>query len=141
MTLFVDKLVPNDLGGLITDMKKAEYILAIHKISLEKILKEMGPNVKIPASMFGSGNYIMAFNFSRDLSNINFGIINSSIDLDENFDPFADALSPKAVAGFHKIQQEIKAKKDSEKTQYELSDNPSDFIIAYGNYIEFRNSE
>ena len=30
MTLFVDKLEKYDLGGFTTDLKKAEYILAVH---------------------------------------------------------------------------------------------------------------
>lgn len=141
MTIFVDKVIPNDLGGITNDLKKAEYILAVHKTSFEEILNKMSINVKIPSGMFGSGKYIIAFNFTRDLSKINFGIINSNIDLNKNFDAFADSFSPKSVAGFYKIQQQLRLKKDSEKTQIELSDNYSDFIKAYGEYIEHRKME
>ena len=138
MTLFVDKIIQNELGGIINDLKKAEYLLAVHKTSFKEMLDRIPETTKIPAGMFGSGKYIIAFSFSRDLSIINFGIINSKINLDENFDAFADALSPKSVAGFYKIQKELNNKPASEKNQIELSDNYSDFIKAYGNYIEHR---
>ena len=139
MTLFVDKLIPNDFGGITNDLKKAEYILAVHNSSFEKILNQIPETTKIPSGMFGSGKYIIAFNFTRDLSFVNFAIINYSIDLERNFDAFADSnFSPQSMAGFKKIQEQIKQKKLSELNKINLSNNDSDFVIAYGNYIEHK---
>ena len=138
MTLFVDKIIPNDLGGITKDLKKAEYILAVHNQSFEKLLSKIPQTTKIPAGMFGSGKYIICFNFSRDLSTVNFGIINHNIDLETNFDAFADSFSPKSVAGFYEIQKQLKSKKETELNSIELSENDSDFVIAYGNYIEHK---
>ena len=141
MTLFVDKVIPNDLGGITNDLKKAEYILAVHGMFFKQILDKTPSSTKIPSGMFGSGKYIIAFNIERDLSHVNFGIINHQIDLDKNFNAFADSFSPKSVAGFHKIKEQLKSKTESEKNKISLSNNDSDFVIAYGNYIEHRNNK
>lgn len=141
MILFIDKLIVNDLGGITNDLRKAEYILAVHGWTFDEMLKNSSPTAKIPSGMFGTGRFIVAFNIAWDLSNVNFGFINCNIDLVKNFDTFADCMSPKSVAGFHKLQEELKLKKQSESTKIELSDNDSDFEIAYRNYIEHRNRQ
>ncbi len=139
ITLFIDKLEKNDIGGFTTDLRKTEYILAVHKLSFEKILKDTPKTVEIPSGIFASGKYVVFFNMSWDLKNVKIGFINYKVDLDENFDVFADSMSPKAVAGFHKLKEQIKQKEQSELNKFELSDNDLDFEIAYGNYIEQRN--
>jgi hypothetical protein len=140
-TLFIDKLEKYDLGGFTTDLKKAEYILAIHGLTFEKILEDMPKNAPVPSGAFATGKYVLMFNIAWDLSSVNFGFINHNTDLDEYFDVFADTFSPKAVAGFHKLREKIKLKSQSELNKIELSDNDSDFVIAYGNYIEHRNRQ
>lgn len=141
MTLFVDKIIPNNLGGITNDLKKAEYILAVHNLSFEKILSETSITTEIPSGMFASGRFVVAFNISRDLSFVNFGFINFEIDLEKNFDAFADCLSPKAVAGFYSFQEKLKRKDQVDLNKIELSNDDSDFVIAYGNYIEHRDSK
>ncbi len=141
MTLFVDKIIPNNLGGITNDFKKAEYILAVHKMSFEKILIESSGHSNIPSGMFSTGRFIVCFNIARDLSNVNFGFINYKVDLQNNFDAFADCLSPKAVMGFHKFQEKLRLKEEYELNGIELSDNDSDFVIAYGKYIEHQKSK
>ena len=71
----------------------------------------------------------------------NNAFINYQTDLDGNFDAFADSFSPKAVSGFHQLKEKIKLKDQSELTRIELSDNDSDFVIAYQNYIDHRNRQ
>ena len=39
MTLFLDIIVDYDIGGFTTDLKKAEYILAMHELSFDMIIK------------------------------------------------------------------------------------------------------
>src|SRR5688572_26315801 len=141
MTLFVDKLEKYDLGGSTKDLKKAEYILAVHGLTFETILNKTPTTTKIPSGAFASGKYVVMFNIAWDLKNVNFGFINYQTDLDKYFDVFADTLSPKSVAGFHKLKEEIKQKDQSELNRIKLSDNDSDFVIAYGNYIEHRDSK
>jgi hypothetical protein len=141
MTLFIDKIEEFDLVGFTTDIKKAEYILAVHNLTFEKILSEHSKTTKIPSGMFATGRYVVAFNISWDLKNVNIGFMNYEMDLDKYFDVFADCLSPKEVAGFHKLRQEMKLKDKSELSKIELSDDDSDFVIAYGNYIEHRNHQ
>jgi hypothetical protein len=141
MTLFVDKLEKYDLGGFTTDLKKAEYILAVHGMTFEKILSETPKTTELPSGMFSTGKYVVSFNISRDLKNINIGFINYQTDLDKYFDVFADSMSPKAVAGFHKLREKIKLKDKSELNKIELSENDSDFEIAYRNYIEYHNHQ
>ena len=141
MTLFVDKLEKYDLGGFTTDLKKAEYILAVHGLTFEKILSGMPKTTKIPSGAFASGKYVVMFNIAWDLKSVNFGFINYQTDLDKYFDVFADTMSPKSVAGFHKLKEQIKLKDQSELNKIELSDNDSDFVIAYGNYIEHNNRQ
>ena len=141
MTLFVDKIEKYDLGGFTTDLKKAEYILATHGLSFEKILSETPKTTELPSGMFSSGKYVVAFNIGWNLEKVNIGFINYQTDLDKHFDVFADSMSPKSVAGFHKLREKIKVKDQSELNKIELSDNDSDFVIAYGNYIELRNRQ
>ena len=139
MTLFIDKFEKFDLGGFTTDIKKAEYILAVNNLSFKKILSKTPSTTKLPSGMFISGKYVVAFNISWDLKKVNIGLINYEIDLDKHFNVFADCLSPKAVAGFHTLKEKIKLKDKLELNKIELSDNHSDFEIAYGNYIEQNN--
>ena len=141
MILFVDKLIINDLGGVTNDLRKAEYILAVHGWTFDEMLKNSSPTAIIPTGMFGTGRFIVAFNIAWDLSTVNFGFINCNVDLEKNFDAFADFMSPKSVAGFHKLQEELKLNKQTDSTNIELSDNDSDFEIAYRNYIEHRNRQ
>lgn len=139
MTLFIDKIEEFDLGGFTTDLKKAEYILAVHNLTFEKILSETPKTTEIPSGMFASGKFIVSFNISWDLKKVNIGLMNYQMDLDKYFDVFADCMSPKAVAGFHTLREKIKLKNKSELSNIKLSDDDSDFVIAYGNYIENRN--
>lgn len=141
MILFVDKVEKNDLGGVTTDFKKAEYILAVHNLTFEKILIETPKTTKIPSGMFASGKYIVSFNISWNLKKVNIGLMNYQIDLDKYFDVFADCMSPKAVAGFHTLREKIRLKDKSELNKIELSEDNSDFVIVYGNYIEQRNRQ
>ena len=141
MTLFIDKLEEHDLGGFTTDLKKAEYILAVHGLTFEKILSETPKTTELPSGMFSTGKYVVAFNISWDLKTVNIGLINYQTDLDKYFDIFADTMSPKAVAGFHKLREKIELKDQKELNKIELSDNDSDLVIAYGNYIEHRNRQ
>ncbi|GGZ65298.1 hypothetical protein [Mesonia mobilis] len=138
MILFVDKLEKNDLGGSTTDLKKAEYILAVHGLTFKEILAKTPKNTKFPSGAFTSGKYVVMFNIDWDLKNVNFGFLNYKIDLDENFNLFADCFSPKSVAGFHTLKEQIKNKNHLELNKTKLSDNDSDFVIAYGNYIQNR---
>ena len=73
--------------------------------------------------------------------NVNIGFIHYQTDLDKHFDVFADSMSPKSVAGFHKFREKIKAKDQSELNTIERSDSESDFEIAYGNYLEHCNRQ
>lgn len=138
MTLFVDKVEKYDLGGFTTDLKKAEYILAVNGLTFEKVLSQTPKTVKIPSGAFMCGKFVVMFNLSWDLKSANFGLIHYQTDLDKYFDVFADCMSPKSVAGFHQLREKIILKGDSELSKIELSDNDSDFVLAYGNYIEHR---
>jgi hypothetical protein len=134
MKLFVDKIEKFDLGGSTTDLRKAEYILAAHNLTFEKILNTTPKTTKLPSGMFVHDRFVVAFNISWDLKNVNIGFINYLIDLDEYFDTFADSMSPKAVAGFHKLREKIKEKDSSELHKTELSDDELEFEIAYQIY-------
>jgi len=81
---------------------------------------------------------VVMFNFSWDLNHVNFGFINYQIDLDKYFNVFADCMSPKLVAEFHQFKERINQKGQSELNETQLSDNDSDFVLAYGEYIENR---
>ena len=137
MTLFVDKLEKYDLGGSTSDLRKAEYILVKHGLNFKKILSETPNSIELPSGMFIAGKYVVAFTISRDLKNVNIGFINYQTDLDKYFDVFADSMSPKTVAGFHKLREKIKLKDQNKLNSVLLSDNNSDFEIAYQNYNEF----
>ncbi len=135
MVLFVDKLDENQLMGIINDKRKAEYLLSLYNMSFEKILSEISINAKLPSGMFHAGKYVVSFNFERDLSKVNFGIISYEIDLDSNFDTFADCFPPKAVAGFHQMREIIKKKNLVDLNKVELSMNDFDFEVYYQNYL------
>jgi hypothetical protein len=137
MILFVDKLIPNDLGGITTDIKKAEYNLAKFNLSFEKILKGTLETTEFPAGMIICGKYILSFNMKRDLSFVNFGFINSEIEFDRNFNAFADLLPPKLVGQYHKFLEKIKLKSEEELNSVSLSDDEEQFERIYESYIEY----
>lgn len=124
-----------DLGGFTTDKRKAEYILAMHNFTFQKIINESEPDTEIPTGVFGSGKYVIIFNVARDLSKFSFGIINSNLPIGEFFDVFADTMSPKAVAGFQTIQNELKEKNLNNSLKTTLSVDDSKFEIAFRNYL------
>jgi hypothetical protein len=141
MVLYVDRLIENDLGGITTDIRKAEYVLAAHGWTFEEMVKKSSPTAKIPSGLFGTGSYIVVFQISRDLSHVNFAFINYYIDLEKNFDAFADCMSPKTVAAFHKMQVEVQRKELSQISNIVLSDDESAFEIAYRNLTLRRNRQ
>ena len=136
MTLFLDIILNYDVGGFTTDFKKAEYILAMHDLSFDKIIKTAPKENELPTGMFPSGEYIVIFNLDWNITDVSIGLIHYNVDLDKNFDIFADHMSPKSVASFYELKQLISQKEQSELTKIELSDSESDFEIAYENYIE-----
>lgn len=138
ITLFVDKVEPNDLGGMTKDKRKAEYILAVYRLSFEKLLKMSSPKAKLPSGAIQIDRFILLYNISWDLENINFGLFHHKIDIEKYFNVFADNLPPKVIQGFHTLKQKIIKMDKSELNKIVLSDNQSDFIQAYGNYIEHR---
>lgn len=141
MILFVDRIEKNDLGGFTTDVRKAEYILAVNNLSFEKILGTIAKTTQNPSGAFACGKYIVMFNVAWGLESVNIGLIDYQTDLDKYFDVFADSMSPKSIAAFHQLRERIKLQDQSELFNIELSDNDSDFEIAYRNYIEHRNRQ
>ncbi len=138
-TLFVDKLEDFDLGGYTKDKRKIEYIFASYGMSFEKILNEAPKTSKIVAGAFHSGRYVVFYSMDWDLKNAVLGFVNYKVDLVENFDLFADVFSPKAVQGFHDLKEIIKKKSELELNKIKLSDDSSEFEMAYNSYIEFVN--
>ena len=84
--------------------------------------------------MFPSGEYVVIFNLDWDIKDVSIGLFKYDVDLDKNFDIFADNMSPKSVATFNELKQRISQTDKSELNKIELSDNESDFEIAYENY-------
>ena len=68
---------------------------------------------------------------------MNFGFINSEVEFDENFNAFADLFPPKLVGQFHKYQEKIKSKSESERNSVLLSDDDEYFERMYESYIEY----
>ena len=141
MVLYVDKLELFETGGFTKDLRKAEYILACHNKTFTSVINSTPVSTEVPSAMFGSGKYIIIFKFNRDLTDVNFGILNSEISIEEHFNSFADLLPPKAVAVFHKLQMQLKNKKVNELNNVEISDDDLDFEIAYGNLKNFQHRQ
>lgn len=139
MTLFVDKLFGENIGGVTNDLRKIEYALAIHKMSINQIKSRK--TLDFYGTMFHTGKWIVALSFDYNLDNITMGIISYQIDLDKHFDAFADCLSPKAVQGFHTLKQEVRKKSIEEIESFSISDVSEFFEIAYLNYKEHRNHQ
>ena len=138
ITIFVDKLSPNGLGGKTSDKRKIEYILACYSLSFEKIFNQVKSDVDLPSGAFHAGRYVAFYWIDSDLKRTNLTLVDYAIDLDENFDDFADALSPQAVQGYHTLSEIIKQKNESELSEVILSDKDDDFEIAYRNYLNFK---
>ncbi len=141
MVLFVDKLEEFELGGFTTDLRKAEYILAFHGLTFEKIVSQTSKTAELPSIIFASGKYVVVLNISWDLNDVKIGFINYKTDLDTYFDVFADSMSPKQVAGFHTLREKIRIKDKFELNKIELSDDKSAFEIAYQNLKNFQHRQ
>jgi hypothetical protein len=131
--LFVDKIIPSNLGGFTKDIKKAEYALAIHGQTFDSMFNNISREVEHPTAMFGAGQFIIVLNATWDMTYVTLGIINSSIDIETYFDVFADLFSPKMITGFSNLQKQLNLLKD--KNVIHFSDNEQDFQIAFQNYI------
>jgi len=123
-TILVDKIAENNIGGFTTDISKIKHNLTIAKQTIEGILDQTIGRSGIPTVMFHLGRYAVIFQIDRDQSNARMAFIDYKINLDDNFDHFADFLSPQAVAGFHKTQQIIAKKSLEELDFFVLSEYP-----------------
>ena len=121
MILYVDRIISPNIGGFTYDLKKAAYIFATQGYTIKELLSHCSKNAKIPTGMMPIGEYIAVYNIAWDLSRVAVGFIKYNISLDENFDHFADLLTPKSVAGFHMLQEELRLNKQQQLTIVELS--------------------
>ena len=124
MILFVDKLEPMDLGGSTTDLAKIRYALKKHKLIIEDIIENAPQHVSWPTGVFHAGKYIVIFNFNRDFTTGNLAFINHTVDLQKNFNAFADCLTPKTLGAFNKMQEIVKRKSSEALSSVVLSDGP-----------------
>lgn len=136
-TIFIDKVEKYDIGGSTTDLKKAEYIFALHGMNFEQILSQCPKSAKTPGGAFISGRFIILYNLSWSLDRVLVALINHKVDLAKYFDVFADSLSPQTVQAFHDLKEIIRQTDESELNDIRVSDNDDDFKIAYKNYIDF----
>jgi hypothetical protein len=120
MTLYVDKLESDEKGGFTTDLSKIEYNIKTLGINKDNLLASIGTNPILIANL---GKYVFVYKFSPDFKFGTMAFINYQIDLDENFNVFADTLTPKSVQVFHEIQEKIKLKDSHQLNSVELSDN------------------
>lgn len=123
MTLYVDKLQPNDLGAITRDINKIKHTLGKLNVNVNELIDSIADHTVIPTSMFDAGRYIIIFQFNRTLTSGSMAFFNYTIDLKKNFDSFADSLSPKVVAGFYEMQKHIQQKSDKELSSVELSED------------------
>ncbi|MDO6802951.1 hypothetical protein Q4595_10865 [Wenyingzhuangia sp. 1_MG-2023] len=136
-TIFVDELIENNLGGIIKDKRKAEFLFALHGTTFETILNQYPYDKEKIDGMFSSGRYVVYFNMKKDLSFFNIGLINYEIDLNSNFNAFADNTSPKSVAEHHRQREKIKLKTEEELNFFSLSDDELIFEKAYQSYKDY----
>ena len=133
MILYIDKLELFDKGGYTKNLLKIAYNLNKFNISKEKLLSGVTEKTIVPTTIFHAGKYVVIYQFDRDFTKGNMAFINFEIDLDENFNIFADSLTPKTVAGFHQMREIIKSKGFNYWQLVELSDNPAFFEIQSQN--------
>ena len=139
-TIFIDTLYPESSGGIIKDIRKAEYLLATNGISIESFVRDFPNKETIPSGGFVKGEFVILFNIDRNIKGANVAVINSKIDLDSNFDAFADSMSPKAVSGFHQLKRQILSGQTPEVNVL-LSSSDQDFEKAYESYLEYRSRQ
>lgn len=139
-TIFIDSLYPENSGGIIKDVRKAEYLLATNGMSIESFVRDFPNRETIPSGGFTKGEFVILFNIDRDLKSANVAVVNSKIDLDSHFDTFADSMSPKAVAGFHQLKQQILSGQQPGSSVF-LSSSEEDFQKAYESYLEYRSRQ
>ncbi|MGQ2981858.1 hypothetical protein [Flavobacterium sp.] len=134
MTLFVDNIESNNLGGLTKDVRKISYNLAKYKLSIEEIIKRSSPNTNFPVVVFRANQYVAIFNCSKDLSQVQLAFINHTVDIQENFNAFADSLTPKTIPAFYDMQEKIKRASAELKLQkVALSDSELIFNDVFEN--------
>ena len=124
MILYVDKLEEFDLGGYTTDIMKIRYALKKFKMNVDKIVKDTPMHIIFPSGGFHAGRYVVLFKLNRELTDCHLAFINYEINLEENFNVFADSLSPKTIGAFFSLQNIIKLKDDDKLKLVELSDRP-----------------
>lgn len=137
MTLFVDKLASNEIGGNTRNIRKAEYNLAKFGLNFEKILANTKAISEYSGGMIACGKFILIMKIKRDLTFVDFGFINTEIEFDENFDSFADLLSSNLIGQFHKLREKIKSKPKETLNNVLLSDDDEHFEKMYESYIEY----
>lgn len=141
MILFVDEVKPRGLGAIITSKRKAEFVLAVNNLKIEQIIYETPSHMENSTSLLHMGRFIVVINIKRDLSFLQISFMNYEIDLDKNFNAFADTFSPKFVAEFYRLKEIIKSKTEEELNRIELSEDDLEFEIAYRNYIVYQNQQ
>ncbi|WP_254562164.1 hypothetical protein [Dyadobacter diqingensis] len=122
--LFVDKIEENQIGGWTTNLTRIKHNLSVVKQTIEGVLSQVPAGVLLPTAIYHVGRYVVIFQTDRSMQNARMAFIDYQIDLQSNFDHFADFLTPKTVGGFHKIQEIIKQKPQTELDLFILSEDP-----------------
>lgn len=122
--VFVDKIEERGIGGSTTSLLKIKHNLSVVNQTFEGIMAQTKGLPGIPLAMFHIGRYAVIFQSDREGINARMAFIDYQVDLDENFDHFADFLTPKIVSGFRKLQTIIEQKPDTELEVFILSEDP-----------------
>lgn len=137
--IFLDYIQSNTIGGYTNDKRKVEYALSLFGLTFNEVLAKCSKDTKFPTFMFGVGQYVFLLNISFDLTITKMGLIHYSVDIEKNFDSFADFLEPKIIRDFYNFSNILKDKKD--KKTILLSDNELQFEVSFQNYMDFLNHQ
>ena len=121
MNIILDKIYKNNTGGYSRDLKNCELILKYHGKNFDDIILS-NPTAKYPTIVFTSSYFVVFASVTRDKTRSEISFLNYSIDLDSNFDLFADTMSPKMISAFHTLKQSIiKQEKLNQLDVYNIS--------------------
>jgi hypothetical protein len=113
MDIKVDKLINNNLGGIVYDFEKISTIINIVGLTKDKLLNKNLPENIINTSMFLLGEYIAILQTNKTFTKGQLALVIYSVNIESHFDHFADTLSPKTIQAFYEMQQYIKNKDES----------------------------
>jgi hypothetical protein len=109
----------DQLGGYTTDLAMIHLNLAQIGLTVEQLMSKTNPGAG-NTFFYSAGGYVAIIQFKEGFTKPNMSFIHFSVDIEKNYDVYAEYYAPSHLKAIHQTQQKIKEKGKDFQEQFEL---------------------